>query len=111
MLTRLLAAAMLCTLARPGQAGDLQRDQPGAETTKKATAAKPNDQRKTKDPAKAKKPKKAKSNVPAPDEPIDPDAVVDGGSGWRFSWKQHPSLRYGSVFRLDGQAKFQEDGH
>jgi len=49
--------------------------------------------------------------VPAPDEPVDPDAVEAGGSGWRFSWKQHPSLRYGSVFRLDGQAKFQEDGH
>ena len=49
--------------------------------------------------------------MPAPDEPVDPEAVEPGGAGWRFSWKQHPSLRYGSVFRLDGQAKFQEDGH
>src|SRR3954471_7426955 len=53
-------------------------------------------------PKKAKKSKKPKSDVPAPDEKVDPDAVDSGGSGWRASWKQHPSIRYGSVFRLDG---------
>jgi len=110
MLIRLLAAALFCALAAPGQAADVQKDQPGAEKTKKAKATKPKDQSNPKAP-KQKKPKKAKSNVPAPDEPVDPEAVETGGSGWRFSWKQHPSLRYGSVFRLDGQAKFQEDGH
>ncbi len=110
MLIRVLAAALCCALAAPGQAADLQQDQPAAEQTKKAKAPKPKDQSNPKAP-KQKKPKKAKSDVPAPDEPVDPDAVEAGGSGWRFSWKQHPSLRYGSVFRLDGQAKFQEDGH
>jgi len=110
MLIRVLAAALCCALAAPGQAADLQKDQPAAEKTKKAKAPKPKDQSNPKAP-KQKKPKKAKSDVPAPDEPVDPDAVEAGGSGWRFSWKQHPSLRYGSVFRLDGQAKFQEDGH
>ena len=60
---------------------------------------------------KVKKPKKvAKQTDPSPDEPVDPDAV-DTGRGLRVSWKQHPSLRYGSVFRLDVEAKLQEDGH
>jgi len=111
VLIRLLGAALLCVLAASAQAVDLQKDQPASEKTKKAKAAKPKDQAKTKDPAKPKKPKKAKSDVPAPDEPVDPDAVETGGGGWRFSWKQHPSLRYGSIFRMDGEAKFQEDAH
>ena len=111
MVIRLLAAALVCVLAAPAQAVGQPPEQPAAETAKKAKAAKPNDQAKTKDPAKPKKPKKAKSDVPAPDEPRDPDAVETGGSGWRFSWKQHPSLRYGSIFRIDGEAKFQEDAH
>jgi phosphate-selective porin OprO/OprP len=110
MLIRVLAAALCCALAAPGQAADLQKDQPAAEKTKKAKSPKPKDQSNPKAP-KQKKPKKAKSDVPAPDEPIDPDAVETGGSGWRFSWKQHPSLRYGSIFRMDGEAKFQEDAH
>jgi phosphate-selective porin OprO/OprP len=110
VLIRLLTAALVCALAAPAQAVDLQEQQPAPEKTKKAKAAKPKDQAKTKDPAKPKKPKKAKSDVPAPDEPVDPDAVeAPGGRGWRTSWKQHPSVRYGSVFRLDAQAKFQED--
>lgn len=101
---RLPVAALVCVLAAPVQAAGLPPDQPAAGKAKKARAAKP------KDRAKPKKPEKAKSDVPAPDEPADPDAVeAPGDSGWRFSWKQHPSVRYGSVFRLDGQAKFQED--
>ena len=109
---RMLVAALVCVLAAPAQAVGLPQDQPAAEKAKKAKVAKPKDQAKTKDPAKPKKPKKAKSDVPAPDEPVDPDAVeAPSGKGWRFSWKQHPSLRYGSIFRIDAEAKFQEDAH
>jgi phosphate-selective porin OprO and OprP len=119
VLIRLLLAVWLCVIAAPGQAADVQKDQPTAEATKpaKAKKTKPKDQSQPKDPAKPKKQKKPKSNVPAPDEPFNPDepiepnAVETGGGGWRFSWKQHPSVRYGTVFRLDGQAKFQEDAH
>src|SRR3954470_11284056 len=64
-------------------------------------------------PAKAaKKPKKKKvpkETDPAPDEVVDQDAIDSKGSGLRFTWKQHPSIRYGNVFRVDFQAKFQED--
>jgi phosphate-selective porin OprO and OprP len=105
-------------IAAPGQAADARSDQPTAEASKPGKKANQKDQSKPKDRAKPKKQKKPKSNVPAPDEPLNPDEPVDpnvvepsGGGGWRFSWKQHPSVRYGSVFRLDGQAKFQEDMH
>jgi len=119
VLIRLLLTAWLCAIAAPGQAADVQQDQPKAEAAKPGKKAKPKDQSQPKDPAKPKKQKTPKSNVPAPDEPFNPDEPIDqnpaepGGSGrgWRFSWKQHPSVRYGSVFRLDGQAKFQEDAH
>jgi phosphate-selective porin OprO/OprP len=60
---------------------------------------------------KAKKPKKKKVDKPAPDETIDqadePPDTPKGGI--RFTWKQHPSIRFGSVFRVDFEAKFQED--
>jgi phosphate-selective porin OprO/OprP len=46
---------------------------------------------------------------PAPDEPVVQDPT-DEGRGVRFMWRQHPSFRVGSVFRLDFQAKLQEDG-
>jgi phosphate-selective porin OprO/OprP len=48
----------------------------------------------------------------APDEIEDP-ALAPDTSGRRFfvQWKQHPSIRYGSAFRLDFQAKLQEEGH
>jgi phosphate-selective porin OprO/OprP len=49
-----------------------------------------------------------KGSRPAPDAPIDPDEDR-GNRGARFVWNQHPSFRYGSVFRIDFQAKFQED--
>ena len=63
-----------------------------------------------KSPEKPKKQKK--SDAVAPDEEVDPDQVVDsGGGGGHFVWKQHPSIRYGKVFRLDVQAKLQEDAH
>ena len=73
----------------------------GGQDSEKAT-------KKPKDPQKPKKKKKVKSDTPSPDEPIDPD-VAEPGGGVRFVWKQHPSLRFGSVFRVDFEAKLQED--
>src|SRR5258707_7803346 len=92
MLIRVLAATLCCALAAPGQAADLQKDQPAAEKTKKAKQPKPKDQSNPKAP-KQKKPKKAKSDVPAPDEPDDPDAVEAGGSGRRVFWEGNPPPR------------------
>ena len=63
-------------------------------------------------PQKAKKPKKKKVDKPAPDETVDPADEPQEDTpkgGVRFTWKQHPSIRFGSVFRIDFQAKFQED--
>ena len=60
-------------------------------------------------PKKKKTKKVPKENQPAPDEPVDVN-VPDPGRGVRFTWKQHPSLRVGSVLRVDFQAKIQEDG-
>jgi phosphate-selective porin OprO/OprP len=63
--------------------------------------------------AAVKKPKKkkvARETEAAPDEPIDPE-VPEPGTGLRTEWKQHPSLRFGDVLRVDFEAKFQEDGH
>jgi phosphate-selective porin OprO/OprP len=112
MVTRLLTALLLCVFVAAATASATQTDQPAGEKPKKTKAAKPKDQSKAKNPSKVKKPKKAAADVPAPDEPVDPDAIVERGErGWRFSWKQHPSLRYGSIFRMDGEAKFQEDAH
>src|SRR6185436_16616221 len=68
--------------------------------------------KKPKQPKKPKKPKKPKSDVPSPDEEVDPDAPDPGGDtgkGFRFVWKQHPSIRFGSVARIDFEAKLQED--
>ena len=59
---------------------------------------------------KAKKNKVAADEEPSPDEPIDPQGDAPS-RGLKFSWKQHPSMRYGDVFRLDVEAKLQEDGH
>ena len=68
-------------------------------------------------PAKSKKPKKAGrekadrgDEAPSPDQPID-SQTDRPGPGWRIGWKQHPSMRFGDVFRLDVEAKLQEDGH
>jgi len=78
-----------------------------------AAAPKPKKAKDEKQPKAAKKPKKRKvpkETDPAPDEPIDP-ATVEPGSGVRFTWKQHPSIRFGDAVRMDFEAKFQEDGH
>ncbi len=65
---------------------------------------------KTKQEKKLKKKKAAKDTGAAPDEPVDAEADPRS-SGVRFSWKQHPSMRIGDLFRLDVEAKLQEDGH
>jgi hypothetical protein len=70
---------------------------------------KPKDKQAKKD-KKARKNKVAKDEEPSPDEPIVPEAG-SSGRGLTFSWKQHPSVRYGDLFRLDVEAKLQEDGH
>jgi hypothetical protein len=70
-----------------------------------AQAAKPVVQEK-----KPKKKKVANESEPSPDEPVDPEADA-AGRGLKFSWKQHPSMRIGDVFRIDLEAKLQEDGH
>ena len=59
---------------------------------------------------KPKKKKTPKDGEVSPDEPVDLQAD-SGGRGFTFSWKQHPSIRYGDVFRLDFEGKMQEDGH
>lgn len=52
-----------------------------------------------------------KVDMPAPDEDVDPAAVDTPTDGERFVWKQHPSFRYGSIFRVDFEAKIQEEAH
>jgi len=112
---RMLAAALLVLLAVPLRARGAEPAQPksaaGASTDSTVSANERGAQAK---PPKTKKPKKAKKpkgDVPAPDEPVNPDEPDEtGGKGARATWKQHPSLRFGSVFRLDFEAKFQEDG-
>lgn len=111
-----LAAALCWTLAAPAAAGARQAATPPADKSaqepKDASANKPKKAKsdKPKKAKKEKKPKKAKPDVAAPDEPIDGQAGDTGGKGARVSWKQHPSFRVGSWFRVDYQMKFQEDG-
>jgi phosphate-selective porin OprO and OprP len=86
--------------------GDPDQGRDEQEPVKKTKKAKDPDQ-----PKKAKKNKNALADDErSPDEPIDPDAD-HGEGGWSFSWKQHPSVRYGDWLRIDGEAKLQEDGH
>jgi len=92
--------------------------------------AKAKNGKKTKKDKKSKKEKKPKAGPtaqepepPAPDEdPFATDTVAGpapepveqiepGRTGARLSWKQHPSFRVGSAFRIDFEAKFQEDIH
>jgi hypothetical protein len=78
------------------------------EKTKKAKKDQPPKPKKAKKKAEAAE-EPAPEEAPAPDEPVDPQADP-AGSGWKFSWKQHPSVRYGNFFRLDVEGKMQEDG-
>jgi phosphate-selective porin len=89
--------------ARPG----LQQDPQAQSTTEKRQ------KKNKKEKKEKKKAKKAASGAPAPDEINDdldqaPDATEPGVG---VAWKQHPSIRIGDAFRLDFQAKLQEDLH
>jgi phosphate-selective porin OprO and OprP len=108
----LLATVLLVLTAAPLRALGVQPE-PAATaaqtpTDKPKKADKKDAQAQPPKAKKAKKAKKPKSDVPAPDEPVNPEEA-EGGKGARVSWKQHPSLRFGSVFRMDFEAKFQED--
>src|SRR2546428_4168975 len=111
LLTCLVAALTLGS--QPASAADPQA---GAQPEAKTEKAKKNEKK----PKKEKKAKK-RSDKPAPDEgptatdtdaapaPAPADQLEPDGKGTRVTWKQHPSFRIGSVFRIDLEAKFQED--
>src|SRR5438128_1665275 len=83
-------------------------DPPGSPTPADAASVQPAK------PPKAKKPKKKKTpkeGEPAPDEPTPEAEPIEKAGGFRSTWKQHPSLRFGDAVRVDFEAKFQEDGH
>ena len=104
MLIAVCLAALIGAAAPPPAttpAVSLEQAAKKEKKAKKNQAAKP--------PKKAKK-KAANENEPSPDEPVDPQAD-SAGRGWKFSWKQHPSVRYGNAFRLDVEGKMQEDFH
>jgi phosphate-selective porin OprO/OprP len=103
-----------------GQATTLAVDapvalQPPAGQTAERPVKKPKPDKADKAPKAPKDPnapkKKKKSDQPAPDETDDPDAepLIEPGVG--FVWKAHPSFRFGENFRLDFEAKLQEDAH
>ena len=109
-------ACLVAVLALGSPSGAAAADpQAGAQPAAKTERAK-----KEKKPKKAKK-AKTKPDNPAPDEgpagtdtdaapaPAPADQIETDGKGTRVSWKQHPSFRIGSVFRIDLEAKFQED--
>jgi phosphate-selective porin OprO and OprP len=96
----LIALCLAAMLAAPAQEPVPDQPAPAANAKKSAGEKK----------AKKKKKKTPKETEPAPDEAVDPD-TIEKGSGVRFVWKQHPSLRFGDVARVDFEAKLQEDGH
>jgi len=111
VLIALVLAAQIGAGEAPLSAATAMPFEQGPATPKKAKKAKTD----KKEPAatalkKPKKKKVAKENEPSPDEPVDPAADAPA-RGFRFSWKQHPSVRYRDVFRLDVEGKMQEDGH
>lgn len=106
MLTALLIAAMLS--ASPA-AEDAKPKKP------KAAASAPKAGKAGKAP-KAKKAKAADADKVAPDDTSDEAAeqinlAPPKKNGPHFEWKQHPSFRIGKAFRLDFEAKLQEDAH
>jgi len=109
------AVALSWMLLAPATAGAMQDAPAPADKSadkkdaKKAKGAGKDGAQAADKPKKAKKAKKPKSDVLSPDEKADPDVPEVGGGG-RVTWKQHPSIRYGNVFRMDFEAKLQEDG-
>ena len=80
------------------------RQDPAAQAKPEKAAKKAKKQKQSKTPA---------TEVSSPDAPLDDSEQIDTGSAHppaRFVWKQHPSLRFGKVLRVDFEAKFQEDG-
>jgi phosphate-selective porin OprO and OprP len=71
---------------------------------KKAKASQGEGERKPK-----KKSKKPKGDALAPDEIGDSDAEQVKPRGLHAEWKQHPRIQAGNVFRMDFEAKLQED--
>ena len=109
MLIEVVFAALLGAAQQPPAAEVTAKAQQDAAATPKPKKAKDDKQPKAK---KQKKKKVPKETELAPDEPVDPTAVEpEPGTGVRFTWKQHPSIRFGDAVRMDFEAKFQEDGH
>jgi hypothetical protein len=117
-------AVLMLGLPSASAADPSQSAPPQAQTDKAKSGKKP---KKEKGAKKEKKPKVDQPaqdpEAPAPDEdpfatdtdaepaPAPTEQVETGGKGARVSWKQHPSFRVGSIFRIDLEAKFQEDFH
>ena len=102
--------------APPATAGPQAPVDPPPAAKAKAPKASKKAAKKPKNPAKAKK-TKAAVDTPSPDEPLVDDSEIPTQPitikapkpTTQFVWKQHPSLRFGKVLRLDFEAKFQED--
>jgi phosphate-selective porin OprO/OprP len=99
---------------------DTQQTSPDQPPEKEKPQKKADKGEKPKKAKKAKKQKKAVKPMPSPDDADEADVSEDAvereidttpRSGVGFSWKQHPSFRVGNVFRLDLEAKLQEDAH
>jgi phosphate-selective porin len=105
-------ACVLALLLVAGSAAPPQ--EPTAPPAKIQKSGKPKKEKSGKDKSE-KKEKKPKVDKPAPDEVAD---VASGGEADgqdvehpnAFSWRNHPSLRYGPV-RLAAEFKLQEDAH
>jgi phosphate-selective porin OprO and OprP len=110
VLTALAVAAVLSASPPAEEPAALAALQEQAAMAVAQEPAQPKTAKKAKAGKKPKKTKVAKETDPAPDETVDP-GTIEGGSGVRFTWKQHPSLRFGDALRVDFEAKFQEDGH
>jgi phosphate-selective porin len=122
--TETAPAAPAARAARPAIA-PAQPDQAAAakqpKKTKKAKKdKKPRGQKKAKNAkpatnASGASPSDADREVPpSPDEPlaedtVDATAATAPGARLRAVWKQHPSIRYGKIVRLDFALKIQED--
>ena len=105
---RLAAALVCCALSMSPSAARAQQG-PATGEAVKPKKAKKDDQTAGKKDKKGKKAKKSKKDTPAPDETIDPQTDA-ASKGARLAWKQHPSFRVGSWFRMDYDMKIQEDG-
>jgi phosphate-selective porin OprO and OprP len=112
---RAIAAGLFAALLLVSASAAQSEKPPTTTADRKADKDTPKKEKKPKKAKKAKKP----SDKPAPDEeptatdtdaePPPPDQIEPDGQGTRVTWKRHPGIRVGSMFRLDVEAKFQED--